>query len=99
MRTRDRSSAIPFSFIELAAWRGVFHSGVSMARKPKAEPAEQTNICKNCRYSHYRRGEELRCRRYPPVFVYDVSTGVTAVCFPDVDANMTCGEFAAYLSS
>lgn len=65
----------------------------------KVDAQERTEICKECRFSHYKRGEEMRCRRYPPTHVYDVATGLTAVQWPEVDSDMYCGEFRAKLSS
>lgn len=70
-----------------------------MASRKKSDPVERTDICKNCRFAHYDRAEGLHCRRYPPVHVYDVATGITAVAWPEVDADHYCGEFKAQLSS
>jgi hypothetical protein len=64
----------------------------------KAEPAERTEICKNCRFSHYKRGEELRCRRFPPVFVYDYPTGTSNAQWPETNADAWCGEYKPLLN-
>jgi hypothetical protein len=69
------------------------------ARKTVKVVAERTEICKNCRFSDFKRGEEIKCRRNPPVFVYDVATGCTAVAWPIVDADSWCGEYKCQLNS
>jgi hypothetical protein len=65
----------------------------------KAEPAERTEICKECRFSHFKKNDGLRCRRFPPVFVYDYATGTSTAQWPEVDADAHCGEFKPTLSS
>jgi hypothetical protein len=72
-----------------------------MAPKKKAIPVavERTEICRECRHAHMDRTDGLRCRRYPPSFVYDYTSGTNSVQWPEVNGDHYCGEFAAQLSS
>lgn len=70
-----------------------------MARKPKVvEEVERTSICKNCRWVDFGK-DALRCRRYPPVPVVDLSDGGIVGVLPIVSADDWCGDFAPYLNS
>jgi len=69
-----------------------------MARKPKAESADRTEICKNCKHSLFLR-ESIECRRYPPQVIYEGSTGFVEHRFPETSADSFCGEFAPILTS
>ena len=69
-----------------------------VARKPKASE-ERTEICRECRFSHIERGDGLRCRLMPPVFVYDYQTGVSTPQNVEVNPDHWCGQFKAPLNS
>jgi hypothetical protein len=69
------------------------------AKEIPIKPTEQTDICKNCRVSHFSRRDGLKCRRFPPVFVYDPATGASSAQWPEVDADGWCGEFRPNLSA
>lgn len=51
-------------------------------------PAE---CCFRCRF-HRVKGS--RCRRYPPVVVFDVNTLERVTMYPSTNQDMWCGEFA-----
>lgn len=67
--------------------------------RKSAEKAERTEICKECRASHFSRKDGLRCRRHPPVFVYDPATGASSAQFPEVNSDDWCADFLPILSS
>jgi hypothetical protein len=71
-------------------------------RKKKTEaPAvvEPTGRCRDCRWADFSNKEVIRCRRYPPVPVFDGSEGYVDSYTPVISADDYCGEFAAHLSS
>lgn len=76
-----------------------FLFGAPMARKKTVEIVERTEICKECRAVHCSRTEGMRCRRYPPVFVYDPSTGASSAEWPEVNPDDWCAEFKPKLTS
>jgi hypothetical protein len=61
--------------------------------------AERTEICRECRFADIKRGDGLRCFRFPPVFVYDYQTGTSSAQNPEVNPDHWCGEFKAPLNS
>lgn len=69
------------------------------ARKTVKVVAERTEICRECRAVHCSRTEGMRCRRYPPVFVYDPATGVSSAEWPEVNPDDWCIEFKPKLTS
>lgn len=71
-------------------------------RKAKVIPVVELPVghtCRECRHVLVKRGDGLYCRRYPPEFVYEPSTGLTDTRNPEVQPDWTCGEFAAHLAS
>jgi hypothetical protein len=64
--------------------------------KVESEPVAS---CRECRFSKNLVGDGLYCRRYPPVFVYEPSRGLTEPRFPEVNPQGWCGCFAGHLSS
>lgn len=65
----------------------------------KAEVAERTEICRECRFAQHKRGDGLYCHRFPPVFVYDPATGISSPAHPETNPDNFCGEFRGHLSS
>jgi hypothetical protein len=70
-----------------------------MVARKKVEVAESTEICRECRFAHLKRSDGLRCRRFPPVFVYDYQTGISTPQHPETNPDDWCGEFRGHLSS
>jgi hypothetical protein len=71
----------------------------SMPRKAKVVVVEEpTSTCKQCRWSDFGK-EVIRCRRYPPIPVFDGSDGFVDSYLPIVAADDFCGEFTPKLDS
>jgi hypothetical protein len=72
-------------------------------RKPKAVIVEEpTSTCKHCRHSQFVENHDQAlwfCRRYPPTNVYDIGEQAPISYFPQVEADLSCGEFSPKLDS
>ncbi|CDY76124.1 hypothetical protein BGLT_05196 [Caballeronia glathei] len=68
-----------------------------MASQKHKEPVV-THSCANCR--HYGVSQKIACcKRYPPVPVYDYSSGNVMAHYPVVEQDDKCSEWAPVLAS
>lgn len=51
--------------------------------------------CETCLYFHKRR----KCRRYPPVVIYDIKEVKVVTLYPCVNPDMFCGEYTLRLDT